>query len=547
MRQIREVLRLKMEGRLSHKDIAAVTRLSKTAVTNCVKRAAEACLGWPLPEEMDDAALERLLYPQAVRPAGYQQPDYGLVHQELQRKGVTLQLLWEEYRETHGERAYGRSQFCAHYQAFSKTLARSMRQTHLAGEKLFVDYSGKLMPVVVDIQTGEVREAEIFVASLGASKYTYAEATWTQSLPDWIESHKRTFKFLGAVPYILTPDCLKSAVKQACRYEPEVNSTYEDMASHYGCVVIPARPYRPKDKAIVESHVQVVQRWILAVLRNRTFFSLHELNQAIAELLVRLNNRPFKKLPGTRASAFREIDLPAMKPLPEQPYEFAEFKGATVNRLDYHVEAGGHYYSCPYQLAGEPVRVRMTAYIVEIFYKGRRVASHARSNVIGKHSTLQEHRPEAHKRYSEWTPGRLLRLGAKIGEGTRRVIEWQLNNRPHPEQGFRSCMGVLRLADTYGEQRLEAACRRALSRGAPTYKRLKGILDANLDQHPDLFTDVPAPPPTSSRSHENVRGAEYFRSATQTEPASPPAADATSTEIPSSTVEMNVSDDSTDD
>jgi transposase len=518
MRQIREVLRLKMEARMSHQQIAAATRLSKGAVANYVKRAVQASLGWPLPEELDDAALERLLFPQFAQSGEYrQQPDCGQIHKELNRKGVTLQLLWEEYRDAHGEQAYRYSQFCAIYKKFRKTLARSMRQIHLAGEKDFIDYSGQRMPVI-DAETGEIRQAEIFISSMGASKYTYAEATWTQTLPDWIESHKRMFVFLGAVPWVLVPDNLKSAINKACRYEPEANSTYNDMANHFGCVIIPARPRKPKDKAIVESHVQVVQRWILARLRNRTFFSLHELNAAIAELLPLLNNRRFKKLPGTRASTFREIDLPAMKPLPAQPYEYAEFKGATVNSLDYHVEADGHYYSCPHQLAGEHVQVRMTAYIVECFFKGRRVASHVRSHLAGKHSTLPEHMPQAHKRHAQWTPSRLLSWGAKIGQGTRNVIQWQLENRPHPEQGYRACLGLLNLSKTFGEQRLEAACRRALSSGGdPTRKRIKAILDANLDQHPDLFGDVGTTPtaPTSSRSHENVRGAQYFSSTTQ--------------------------------
>jgi transposase len=448
---------------------------------------------------------------------------------------VTLQLLWEEYSAAHGERAYGRSQFCEHYKQFRKTLCRSMRQTHRAGERVFIDYSGKKMSVV-DTETGAIREAEIFVASMGASKYTYAEATWTQSLPDWIESHKRMFKFLGAVSWVLTPDNLKAAIQKACRYEPEVNSTYADMASHYNTIIIPARPYKAKDKAIVESHVLVVQRWILARLRNHTFFSLAELNQAIAELLPLLNNRRFKKLPGSRASTFREIDLPAMKPLPEQPYEYAEFKGARVHPIDYHVEVDGHYYSCPYQLAGAEVRVRMTAYVVEVLHKGCSVASHVRSHVAGAHSTLPEHMPEAHKRHAQWSPHRMLSWAAKIGQGTRNVIQWHLEHHPHPQQGYRACLGLLNLAKTYGEPRLEAACRRALSSGGePSGKRIRGILKANLDQHPDLFEGVDTPAPTASRSHENVRGAQYFRSATQTQELSSPPADAPGSRCPVTT------------
>jgi transposase len=537
MRQIREVLRLKMQAHLSHQQIAVATRLSKGAVSNYVKRAIAACLGWPLPEQLDDAALERLLFPPIGKQVPCAMPDFAHIHQELKRKGVTLQLLWEEYHEANGEQAYGRSQFCALYKQYRKSLARSMRQVHRAGEKTFIDYSGKKMSVV-DVLTGEIREAEIFVASMGASKYTYAEATWTQTIPDWIESHKRMFRFFGAVPWVLTPDNLKPAINHACRYEPETNSTYADMADHYGCIIIPARPRKPKDKAVVESHVQVVQRWILARLRNRLFTSLQELNEAIAALLPLLNNRRFKKLPGTRASAFRDLDLPAMKPLPAQPYEYADFRRARVNSIDYHVEVEGHYYSCPHQLVGELVQVRMTAYVIECIFKGRRVASHVRSHLRGKHTTLLEHMPEAHKRHAQWSPTRLLSWAAKIGQGTRNVVQWNLENRPHPEQGYRACLGLLNLSKSFGEQRLEAACRRALSSGGePTRKRIKAILDSNLDQHPDLFADAAPAPPTSSRSHENVRGAQHFRSAMQTEP--PPA------QTPSPLMEMMTSDDAT--
>jgi transposase len=350
MRKIREVLRLKFEAKFSHERIAVATGLSKGAVTNYVHRASQKGLGWPLPEDLDDAALERALFPQVVLQELYAPPDYAYVHQELKRKGVTLQLLWEEYHAANGEHAWRYSQFCLHYQRFRGNLARSMRQIHRAGEKLFIDYSGKTVPVINAI-TGEIVPAQIFIAAMGASKYTYAEATWTQSMPDWIASHVRMFAHLGCVPEILTPDNLKSAIKKACRYEPEGTSTYEDMARHFGCAIIPARPYRAKDKAVAETHVLVVQRWILARLRNRQFFCLAELNSAIAELLVQLNKRPFKKLPGCRASAFESIDRPAMRPLPAHRYEYAVFVKPKVG-IDYHVEADEHYYSVPHPLVG---------------------------------------------------------------------------------------------------------------------------------------------------------------------------------------------------
>jgi len=514
MRKIREVLRLKFEARLSHGKIAAASGVSKGAVSNYVQRAIQKSLGWPLPEELDDAALERLLYPQVLQREHFAHADYAHVHQELKRKGVTLQLLWEEYHAAHGERAFKYSQFCLHYQRFGDSLARSMRQSHRAGEKLFIDYSGDTV-AVIDAVTGEIAQAQIFIASMGASKYTYAEATWTQGLADWIASHIRMLEHLGCVPEILTPDNLKSAIKDACRYEPEATSTYQDCARHYGCAIIPARPYKARDKAVAETHVLVVQRWILARLRNRQFFSLPELNAAIAELLVDLNHRPFKKLPGCRASAFESIDRPAMKPLPAQRYEYAEWLKAKVY-IDYHVEADHHYYSVPHQLVGEYVHVRMTACAIECLFKGRRVAAHARSYQRGKHTTLPEHMPESHRRHMQWTPGRLLNWGQKIGPGTRAVVQWQLENRPHPEQGYRACLGLLNLARTYGEQRLEAACRRALTLGSPVRKRIEAILKAKLDQHPDLFPGADTAAPTASRSHGNVRGAEYFRATTQT-------------------------------
>jgi transposase len=523
MRKIKEILRLKFEARLSHERIAAATGVSKGAVSNYVQRAIQKNLGWPLPENLDDAALERLLFPQVLQREHYTHADYAYVHQELKRKAVTLQLLWEEYHAAHGEQAYQYSQFCWHYQRFRDSLARSMRQTHRAGEKLFIDYSGDTVPVINAV-TGEIVPAEIFIASMGASKYTYAEATWTQGLPDWIASHIRMFEYLGCVPEILTPDNLKSAIKKACRYEPESTSTYEDMARHYGCAIIPARPYRSRDKAIAETHVLVVQRWILARLRNRQFFSLPELNGAIAELLVQLNHRPFKKLPGSRASTFESIDRPAMKPLPAQRYEYAEWLKVKAG-IDYHVEADEHYYSVPHQLVGQHIHVSMTAATIECFFKGRRVAAHVRSYQRGKHTTLPEHMPESHRRHMQWTPGRLLNWGQKIGPGVRAVVQWQLENRPHPEQGYRACLGLLNLAKTYGEERLEAACRRALTIGSPTRKRILAILEAKLDQHPDLFPAPNTAAPTASRSHTNVRGAEYFRSSTN-----PTATPSTTTE-----------------
>lgn len=512
MRRIKEVLRLKFQAKLSHEQIAAATGLSKGAVSNYARRAQQHGLTWPLPEDLDDAALGRRLFSQPAPRGVHARPDYPHIHQQLQRRGVTLQLLWEEYTAAHGERAYRYSQFCFHYQRFREGIARSMRQVHRAGEKLFIDYSGDTV-AVIDASSGGIRQAEIFIAVLGASKYTYAEASRSQRLPDWIASHIRAFEFFGAVPALLIPDNLKSAIRKACRYEPQATSTYEDMARHYGTAILPARPYSPKDKAVVESSVLVVQRWILARLRNRQFFSLDELNAAIAELLGQLNRRPFKKLDGNRASAFALIDRPAMKALPSARYELAEWRRAKVG-IDYHVEVDRHYYSVPHALVRQEILVRLTAAAVECFFSGQRVAAHVRSYARGAHTTTAEHMPQAHRRHLQWTPAGLLGWAQKIGEGTRAVVQWQLENRPHPEQGYRACLGLLNIAKRYGEARLEAACRRALSMGAPTRRRILAILDAKLDQHPDLFPAAGPAAPTALRTHVNVRGAEYFRSLT---------------------------------
>ena len=519
MRQIKEILRLKFEAGLSHERIAAACGVSKGAVTKYVQRAIAVGVGWPLPAHLDDGALEALLFAHTPAPArGYAAPDFAHLHQELKRRGVTLQLLWEEYVAAHPEGAYRYSQFCWHYGRFRERLKRSMRQVHRAGDKLFIDYSGDTV-AIIDAASGAIRFAEIFVAALGASSYVYAEATWTQQLPDWIGSHIRTFEHLQAVPALLVPDNLKSAIKRACRFEPEANSTYADMARHYGTAILPARPFRPRDKAPAEASVLLAQRWILARLRNRVFFSLAELNAAISALLIDLNHRPFKKLDGCRASAFASIDRPAMMALPAQRYEFAEWKSATVN-IDYHVDVGGHYYSVPHNLVRQKIEVRFTATSVECFFKGKRVAAHARSDSRGRHTTIAEHMPESHRRHQQWTPGRLLNWALSIGPGTRSVVQWQLDNRPHPEQGYRACLGLLNLARHFGHSRLEAACCRALAIGTPTRKRIKSILEAKLDQHPELFPAATPPDGAAAAvkvSHVNVRGPEYFRS-TPTDP-----------------------------
>jgi transposase len=505
MRKIKEVLRLKWEQGLTNRTIAKSLSIARSTVGEYLRRAKNGGLGWPLPADLDEAELERRLFPPApVVPAGSRLlPDWTAIHGELKRKGVTLFLLWEEYKQANPE-GYQYSWFCKQYGSWAEKLDLVMRQQHRAGEKLFVDYAGQTVPVV-DPATGEIRDAQIFIAVLGASNYTYAEATWSQSLADWIGSHVRAFAFLGGVPELVVPDNLKSGVAKACFYEPDLNPTYQDMASHYGCAVIPTRVRAPRDKAKVEVGVQVVERWILARLRKMTFFSLAELNTEIGKLLTFVNERSFKKLPGCRRSLFESLDKPALKPLSETPYVFAEWKKARVH-IDYHVEIDGHYYSVPYQLVKHELDVRITRTTIEAFHKSRRVASHVRSFQRGGYTTLKEHMPTAHRFYADWSPERLVRWADKTGTATAKLVGAILSSRVHPQQGFRSCLGIMRLGKHYGAERLEAACARALIIGGLTCKSVKAILTHGLDQRP-----LPqAPIETKALHHENIRGAHYY-------------------------------------
>ena len=505
MRKIKEVLRLCWANGLSKRKTARHCGISRPAVDEYLRRAEEAGLSWPLPCDLDDATLERLLFPvvPVLPPQVRGLPDWSRINRELRRKDVTLFLLWQEYRVEHPQ-GYQYSWFCEHYRAWQGKLDVVMRQDHRAGEKLFVDYAGQTVPVV-DQFTGEIREAQIFVAVLGASNYTYAEATWTQALPDWIGSHQRTFAFLGGVPELVVPDNLRSGVAKAHRYEPDTNPTYQDMASHYGVAVMPARVRRPRDKAKVEAGVQVVERWILAALRHRTFFSLSELNTAIRELLEKLNSRPFKKLPGTRREHFEQLDKPALQPLPIEPYVYAEWKQARVH-IDYHVELDGHYYSVPHVLIKKQLVVRFTKNTIECFHRGNRVASHRRSYQKGRHTTVSAHMPEAHRQAGDWSPQRLASWAAKTGPATEKLILTVLSSRKHPQQAYRSCLGILRLGKAYGDDRLEAACRRALTLGTHSYKSVESILRHRLDQQTlTEQTELALP-----EDHDNIRGPSYY-------------------------------------
>lgn len=505
MRKIREILRLKFECHCSNHLIALSVGISSSTVSECLRRVRTAQLTWPLPESLDDAQLEALLYPPVKKKTPVEQGvvDCLYIHQQLKRKSVTLMLLWQEYKEKY-PKGFGYSRYCEIYRKWQGELDICMRQNHKAGEKCFVDYAGMKMQVV-NQTTGEIQETEIFVAVLGASNFTFAEATLSQQLPDWISSHVRAFEFFGGVPEIVVPDNLKSGVAKAHRYEPDVNPTYQDMAQHYGVAIIPTRVSAPQDKAKVENAVQQVERQILAKLRDQKFFSLQELNKAIHRLLNNLNQRSFQKLPGSRQSQFDELEKNLLKALPQKRYVFAEWKKVRAG-ADYHIELNQHYYSVPYTFAKKELDARFTQDIVEVFFKNKRIASHVRSYKKHKHTTVKQHMPKQHQFYAEWTPERMIHWAEKVGSATAKLCEIIMQSRAHPQQGFRSCLGILRLAKSYGNERLESSCKRALIIGAHSYRSIESILKNGLDHATisvESSTNIPG-------EHENVRGQDYF-------------------------------------
>ena len=513
MRKVREILRLHYESRLSQRQVSASTGVSKGTVSEYLRRAKVAGLTWEHARTMDDAAVESRLF----RLVGQSEPprrvpiDFSWAHRELRRTGVTLQQLWIEYREaaatgpSTGAAPYSYSQFCDLYATFRDKVDVTMRQVHLAGEKVFIDYSGK-KPQIWDRTTGEAIEVELFVAVLGASNYTYAEATRTQRLADFCASTVRTFEFFGCTPKIAVPDQLRSAVSGPDRYDPEINPTYAEMSVHYDVAIIPARAGEPRDKAKVEAGVLLAQRWILACIRNRTFFSLEDLNAAIGELLEKLNSRPFQKLDGCRRSAFETIDRPAMRQLPATRWEFAVWAKARVN-IDYHVDYERRLYSVPHNFVGEVTQLRVTASVVEIFLHGKRIASHERLwTPKGTASTVPEHRPKSHREYGAWPPSRIIKWAATVGPAVGALVEHILTSRDNPETGYRSCMAIIRSAKAYEPERFDGACRRALDIGSPTRKSVLAILSRGLDA--TTSSDSSEPPPGTT--HENVRGGAYY-------------------------------------
>ena len=504
MRHLQEILRLKHQNQLSLREIARSCHLAVSTIGDYLQRAETAGLRWPLPEGLTEEALHQQLFghgPATPSSSGQPVPDWSYIQQELRRPNVTLQLLWEEYRQNHPE-GYSYSRFCELYQAWAGTLEPVLRQVHVPGEKMFVDWAGQTVPI--HHSDGTVSQAQLFVAVLGASNKTFAHAYENQQLPAWIAAHCQAYAYFQGVAKVTVPDNTKTAVIKACRYEPMLHRAYQEMAAHYGTVILPARPKRPRDKSKAETGVQIAQRHILAALRDQCFISLGELNQAIAPLLSKLNDKPFQKLEGSRNSWFEAGEKAQLLPLPSCPFEVATWLVAKVN-IDYHVVVDNHYYSVPYGLIHQQLDVRLTDQTVELFKAGQRVAAHLRSRQPGRFTTVEEHRPKSHQKYLEWTPGRIIEWARTIGPDCAKVVERIFQDRPHPEMGYRSCLGIIRLGKAFGNARLEAACRRALHFDTCSYASLKSILEKKLETQP-LELELPLPSPT----HENLRGGPYY-------------------------------------
>lgn len=506
VKDIRSILRLTYDQGLSVRAVSERLRLGKTSVSTYLLRAREAGIcSWPLAPGIDvDAVLKRLLFRRAGRPPrDLNEPDWALIAREMKRKGVTLTLLWQEYRAAHPH-GYGYTWFCDRFAAFQRRTSATFRNRHAAGAVMQTDYAGQTVPVI-DPDTGVIHEAQIFVAVLAASSYTYAHASFSQKLPDWIDGQCRALGFFGGVTKAIVCDNLKAGVAKALWFEPTLNQTFAAMAEHYDTTILPTRAAKPRDKAKVEGAVLIVERWILARLRNRRFFSLADLNGAIAGLLEDLNNRPMRHVGKSRRQMFEEIEKAALAPLPSEPFEYAEWKSAKVHP-DYHVAVDKTFYSVPHHLIGRRVDVRLTTRVVEIFHDHKRIASHVRRSQRSGHVTVNEHMPKAHQRYANTTPASLIGRANRIGPNTAIVVERMMRDRPHPEQGYRSAMGVLSLARRYQRERLEAACERALVINAITYSSVNAILKSGLDRARPAAEPVKPTP-----RHGNIRGAGYYR------------------------------------
>ncbi len=503
MRKIREVLRMRLDRKASVREIARACNIGRTTAQEYVHRAAAAGLSWPLPQELTDSALTHLLFPprptkeEPARPM----PDWQEVQRRLTKKGMTLLLMWQRYREDHPD-GYGYSRYAGLYREWLGTTDVRMLQHHKAGQKVFVDWAG-LKIGITDPRTGAMAQASLFVAAMGASHYIFTRAYENEQLPNWLEGHVEAFEFFGAVPELAVPDNPKTGVEKACRYEPTLNPSYADLAQHYGIAVVPARVRKPRDKPKVENAVLQVERWVIAPLSDQKFFSVAEVNEAIAVKLAELNDKLMKG-PGLSRKQFFELeDLPAMRPLPASRYRFAEWKRAKV-APDYHLEVDGHLYSVPFTLVGKHVDVRMASTTVEVFLAGKRVAAHLRAFGRRRNTTEPTHMPERHRRMAEWSPERFTEWASRTGPQTAAFIEALLVGKVHPENAFRMCFGVLGFEKQVGKARLEAACARALATGALSYQSIKSILDKGLESL------VPTQELARLPEHENVRGGDYY-------------------------------------
>lgn len=506
MIKLKEVLRLKYEVHMSARKISRALNLSHTVVNNYIARVENSNKEYKELILLSDNEIKNLLFPIMPKQSKYKSPDFAYIHKELHRKGVTLELLHEEYSNScSGNECYGYTWFCKSYRIYSKKINPSMRQVHLAGEKVFIDFSGMTMPVV-NRDTGEITKAEIFVSALGASDYPFVYATPSQKKKDFIQAHIEMFKYYGGVPELLVPDNLKSAVTKADRYDPDINTDYAAMARHYGCAVMPTRSAKPKDKAKVENGVKIMQRWILARLRNHTFFSVSELNTAIAKLMPMYANKVMKKLGKSRLELFNELDKPALKPLPNIPYEYKEFKMLKVN-IDYHIGLDNSFYSVPYQLIHKKVEVWYSNKSVDIYYEGKQIATHPKTTIKGKYLTQSVHMASSHKKYLEWSPGRILNWGMSVGESTKKLLNEIMQRKPHPEMGYRSCLGIMRLykdyleLDNWDEMRLDMVSSKALELHKYKVNDIKQIL--KNDKKDEQLTQL-------IMEHKNIRGAGYY-------------------------------------
>lgn len=510
MRKIKEILRLRYEAGLSLRGVSQSLNIGYGTVVDYIKRAEQASISWPISGDLDERDLGLLLFPTQPRTGQrrFTEPDFMSCFEDLKKsKLVTRHLLWQEYRQQHPKDGYSYAQFCHRFNEWQGKQKRSMRQIHIAGEKMFVDYAGPTMEVV-NPDTGEYRSAQIFVAVLGASSYTFACAHWSQKLADWLDAHVQALNYFGGIPEIIVPDNLLSAVSKTNRYEPKINASYLQLAEHYQTAIIPARPRKPQDKSKAEIGVQIVERWIMARLRHQSFFTLASLNQAIRLLVDELNDKPFQKLPGSRRTQFEQLDKPVLRPLPINPYQYTDIKRARVH-IDYHIEYDKHYYSVPHHLVKKEVEVQVCDNTVSVYHYGQRIACHLRSDHKGGHTTLREHMPQAHQSVHDWSDERFLRWAHNIGSETREVVRILLHQKRHPEQNYRAVLALLSNAKKYTNERLNNACGRALLINSPTRSSIESILKQGLDKVA-LNTDEVTQEELALDAHENVRGEDYY-------------------------------------